>query len=96
MAGTSNGASTISTCLNWENGTGTFSSVSYSSTTLYDNSSGNCGQGGKIIGVSPPIPWPMSQAAVPEPSTLLLGGIGLLTLFGFAYRKMMLKYEVSP
>ena len=95
MAGTENGVGTISTCLDWEDPTGTFSSVSYSTTTLYDNSSGNCGQGGNIIGVSPPIPWPMSQVAVPEPSTLLLGGIGFLTLFGFAYRKMMVRYEVS-
>ena len=35
-----------------------------------------------------------SAVAVPEPSTLLLGGISFLALFGFAYRKMMLRYEV--
>ena len=96
MAGTSNGSHNGASCFGWEDGSGTFSSVSYSTTTLYDNSSGSCGSGGYIIGISPPIPWPMSQVAVPEPSTLLLGGISFLALFGFAYRKMMLRYEVSP
>ena len=95
MSGTINGFGSGDDCQNWEDGSGSYSSVSYSTTTLYDNSGGACGTLANIIGISPPIPWPQTQAAVPEPSTLLLGGIGFLTLFGFAYRKMMLRYEVS-
>ena len=94
MSGTGNGVATHLDCQDWEDDTGSYTSVSYSSTTLYDNSGGDCGQTGKIIGISPPIPWPQTMAAVPEPSTLLLGGISFLALFGFAYRKMMKRYEV--
>ena len=94
MSGTGNGVATHDDCGDWENSTGLYSSSSYTGTTLDANSGGACGQSGNIIAISPPIPWPQSQVAVPEPSTVVLSGIALLTLFGFAYRKMMLKYEV--
>ena len=94
MSGTINGSGSGDDCQDWEDGSGSYTGVSYSTTTLYDNSGGDCGQSGLIIGISAPIPWPQSMAPVPEPSTVVLGGIGFMTLFGFAYRKMMKRYEV--
>jgi hypothetical protein len=79
FSGTSNGSRTGFDCSDWEVDAGTYGSVSYTTTTLYDNSAGSCGSGGAIIGISPPIAWP-----VPEPSTLLLAALSLL---GLGYRR---------
>lgn len=61
MAGTGNGLSNGQDCGSWEASVGSFSSVSYSTTTLYDGATGSCSSSANLIAISPPIAWPSNS-----------------------------------